>query len=501
MDRVQKNLLANFLSQGFVPLCMLIGIRFYKSMMGLEAVGLVTFFAVLRSLANPLDAGLSLTLNRELARLSARPGGLGRMRDLLATTEVIFWLVALALGAGIAAGSGLIAGHWLNPRSLGFDTVQLSLVLMGLALMLQWPFALYRGGLTGMQHQVALAKINLVAAGVGYLGVIPFMAATRATAPVFFAYQSVVHLGQTMAARFVLRRCLGRTERSPRFRFRLLKSSFGFAAGLTGITLTGLVITQADKLYLSKVLKLDGFADYGMIAVGAMALGKLFSPVFQAVQPRLTQLAHTPDAREKMRRLYHQGCQLVAVLLLPACLTAAAFSREILSLWLGSDQAHRVDVPFAVLALAMGLNGLMMVPYALQLAHGWTRLLLFSNLAAMVIQLPALVILTNRLGLAGAALAFAIPQVLYVTVTVPIMHRRLLRSDLPRWVFGDLLAPLVAAASVVGACRLIRTVLPSGLAVDIPLLVASWLLATGGALVAAGHLRAVLVRMLRTARI
>jgi O-antigen/teichoic acid export membrane protein len=497
---VQKNLLANFLSQGFVPLCMLIGIGFYKSMMGLEAVGLVTFFAVLRSLANPLDAGLSLTLNRELARLSARPGGAGRMHDLLATTEVIFWIVAIAMGLGVAGGSGLIASHWLNPRSLDFDTVRLSLVLMGLALMLQWPFALYRGGLTGMQHQVALAKINLAAAGVGYLGVIPFMAATRATAPVFFAYQSVVHLGQTLAARTVLRRSLGPIERSCRFRFRLLKSSLGFAAGLTGITLTGLVITQADKLYLSKVLKLDNFADYGMIAVAAMALGKLFAPVFQAVQPRLTQLAHMPDAREKMRRLYHQGCQLVTVLLWPACLTAAAFSREILSFWLGADQGRRVDIPFAVLALAMGLNGLMMIPYALQLAHGWTRLLLFSNLAAIAIQLPALVLLVDRLGLAGAALAFAIPQVFYVTVTVPIMHRRLLRSDLGRWVFGDLLSPLVAAAAVVGACRLLWSPLPSGPALGIPLLAATWLLATGGAILGAGHLRRALFGMLRSAR-
>jgi O-antigen/teichoic acid export membrane protein len=496
VNRIRRNLLANFASQALVPLSLLVALPFYRAMMGLEAVGLVTFFAVLRSLANPLDAGLSVTLNRELARSSARPGNSQTMRDLLRSTEVIFWFLAAGLGIGVVLGADPIARYWLNPESLSQSALRTSLMVMGVALMLQWPFALYRGGLVGMQRQVSLAKVQILGALVGYLGVIPFMAWTRSDAATFFAYQAGVHLLQTLAARTLLKRSLPPSAHQGRFRWKLLRESSGFALGLTWITLTGLIITQADKVYLSKILHLDGFADYSIAAMGALALGKLFAPVFQAVGPRLTQLAHTPESREKMQRLYHQGCQLVAVLLLPACAVAAVFSHPLLTLWLGARQAGRIHGVFSILALSMGLNGLMMIPYALQLAHGWTRLLLGVNLLAIPVEAGALVVLTGWLGLEGAALAWLLPQALYILVMVPLMHRKLLKGQLCRWWTRDLLAPLVPVTALVAVSRLICLGINAGTGGTIALAVTAWLASGLGALLWADQLRPILLRWL-----
>ena len=74
----------------FVPL--------YIKFMGIESYGLVGIFASLFALFGLLDMGLSTTLNRELARLSAVPDRAGEMRNLVRTLEIIYWGMAVVIG-------------------------------------------------------------------------------------------------------------------------------------------------------------------------------------------------------------------------------------------------------------------------------------------------------------------------------------------------------------------------------------------------------------------
>ena len=55
----------------------------------------------------------------------------------------------------------------------------------------------------------------------------------------------------------------------------------------------------------------------------------------------------------------------------------------------------------SLLAIGTCLNGLMVLPYALQLAYGWTRLALYINLVAVAVLAPLIYFLAIHFGAPG----------------------------------------------------------------------------------------------------
>ena len=154
------------------------------------------------------------------------------------------------------------------------------------------------------------------------------------------------------------------------------------------ISFFALLLTQGDEIILSRLLTLEKFGYYTLAAVVASSLYLVVAPIFTAVFPRFTQLVVTGDDAA-LCTLYHQSCQFVSVLLLPVALVIAFFAREILQVWTRNpavvENAHRV---VSLLVIGTALNGLMNVPYALQLANGWTRLALYQNIVAVALLIP-----------------------------------------------------------------------------------------------------------------
>ena len=115
--------------------------------------------------------------------------------------------------------------------------------------------------------------------------------------------------------------------------------------------------------------------------------------------------------------------------------------------WRGSrDQAAPLVV---LLALGTMCNGLMTMPYMLQLAHGWTGLAVRMNLAAVFLILPILLWAVPRYGAMGAAMAWLLLNASYVLIGAQLMYRRLLPTLKWRWYERAVFRPL-AAGSVAG---------------------------------------------------
>jgi O-antigen/teichoic acid export membrane protein len=142
------------------------------------------------------------------------------------------------------------------------------------------------------------------------------------------------------------------------------------------------------------------------------------------------------------------------------------------------------------------LNCFMLMPYGLQIAYGWTRLAVYSNLVALAIDIPLLIVLIGRYGAVGAASVWVLLNLGYFVISVNIIHTRLLPSEKWRWYGGDVLAPLFAVAVVVGTMRFL---LPS--VAGVPRLIgvvgATMAMATGAAMLAAPEARKRLLAVLR----
>ena len=166
MSSLTSNTIANFAGRGWTGLLAFLFIPVYIDVLGIEAWGLIGFFATLLAILNLLDMGLSSTLNRELARLSARRDTNREQRDLVRTLETVYWVAAALLGLLVLSAAPVIARYWINSQDLPVETVTGAVRMMGLVFTFQFPFALYQGGLMGLQRQVLL---NGVLAGMGTL--------------------------------------------------------------------------------------------------------------------------------------------------------------------------------------------------------------------------------------------------------------------------------------------------------------------------------------------
>ena len=451
---LKKNLIANFAGSGWSALMGLAFIPFYIHLLGAEAYGIVGVFSLLQATFAVLDLGLSQTLSREMARLSAERGNADLMADTARTLEIIYWGIALGVAAVIILLSDFMAYRWLNPELLSRESLVQALWLMGVVVGLRWPVALYMGGLNGLQRQVAVNVLLIVFTtlqGGGSLALLWFL---EPTLKVFFLWQAFVALVQAVVLRGVLWRSLA-SDRAGEFRRDVLKSIWRFAMGVSGISFLAIILMQADKLLLSKLLTLSEFGYYTFAASAAGILQRVFAPVFTVYYPRLTELVSKND-QSKLATIYHQGCQLMAAVVFPLALCMTMFSTEILELWTRNPQlVSQASVVMAFLVVGNMLGGLMNMPYALQLSCGWTRLTFYANLVAVVILVPAIYYATQRWGKVGAASVWIVLNAGYLLFYIPFMHRHLLVGEKWRWYVDDVGKPLLAALTVVGLGRLL----------------------------------------------
>jgi O-antigen/teichoic acid export membrane protein len=229
------------------------------------------------------------------------------------------------------------------------------------------------------------------------------------------------------------------------FRRAVLVANWRFSAGMAATMLLAIVLTQADKIVVSKLLPLEQFGYYTLAWTVGNGLGMLIGPVFVAVFPRLSQLVRQESIPE-ITQLYHTSCQLVSAVLLPAAAVLALFSREVIWAWTG-DPGTVAAIRWVVIPICIGttLNGLMNIPFALQLAFGWTGLAVRANAIAVVVIVPLTVVMARFYGTVGAASGWALLNAGYVVFAVQAMHRRLLKTEQRKWYAVDVGLPLLGA--------------------------------------------------------
>lgn len=476
-----KNIIWNTAAKVWAMLINLAFIPLYIRYLGIESYGLIGFFATLQGIFSVMDLGWSTALNRELALHSRRPEARPRLVDLLRTVELIYLSVGILIGVAVGICAPMIARLWLHSEGLSRQNVISAIQLMGLAIAIQWPIRLYSGGLMGLERQEfnailtsALATIR-VGGSVGVLWIAP-------TIEAFFIWQIVIGVLGVLVSRAALRISLGEPKLRPHFRFSTLQSSWHFAAGITATTTLDLVFTIGDKVIVSALLPLKTFGYYVLASQIASAVAFLPVPIFNAVFPRFTHLVSTKDDLQ-LKRVYHRASQLLSVTALPPVVIVALFPRELSFAWTNdSEIALQMQWLLPILVIGSGLNALGHVPYALQLATGWTRLTAISTAAMVCVLGPLMLILTWMYGPLGAAAIWLLSNAGYVFIAIPIMHMRLLVGEKWTWYLSDVGRPLVAATAIAAIARIY---LPQGMTrIEIAISMAVVGVAAGAAAVA-----------------
>jgi len=426
----------------FVPL--------YIKFLGVEAYGLIGIYASLQILSGLLDMGLSGTMNREMARLSVLPGRQQEMRNLVRSLEIIYWGLALVIGIAVIAISPFIAHHWVRAEQLSTATIEQVVLIIGFTLMLQWPLSFYTSGLMGLQRQIILNVVTVSISTLRGVGAVAVLWLISPTIQAFFLWQIVVSAIHTFLMVTIFWRKLPKSESRPVFQKQLIKGIWKFAAGTGAITIMSIILTQMDKIILSKMLSLEMFGYYTLAGIIAISPLRFSWPIFSGIYPRFTQLASIHDYQQ-LKKLYHKGCQFMAVLILPFAIVVAFFSSEIILLWSQSQiTAEKTHLLVSILICGTALNVLMHLPHAMQLAFGWTKLLFYKNLLYVIVLVPLIIYMTARYGALGAASVWLLLNAGSVLFEIPIMHRRFLHKEKWHWYWQDVLIPLGTAILIAG---------------------------------------------------
>lgn len=450
---LKRNVVANYLGQGWGALMGFVFIPIYIRYLGMEAFALVGIFGMLQAWLALLDMGMKPALAREMARFSAGRHAPEFIRDLLRSVVAVGLAIACVIALGVWAASGWLASDWLTARQLPQHVVASAITWMGIVVASRFVENIYVNSLVGLQRQVVQNVVGAVMATLRGAGVIGVLAWLSPTIQAFFIWQGIVSLASIVVFSALVYRTLPRGSRPARFSWPALSHIWRFASGMLAIAFLALLLTQVDKVLLSRLLTLEAFGYYALATMVANALRLIPSPITTAIYPRFTQLAAREDGGPQLRDIYHHSAQLVTVLMGSAALVLIAFSDRVLLLWTNDlTVTHETAPLLSVLALGTFLNGSMWIPYQLQLAHGWTSLAIRINVVAVVILVPAIWWLASNFGAIGAAWAWVGLNVGYLLFTIHFMHRRLLPGDMWHWYFSDLALPLMPAGAVAALC-------------------------------------------------
>jgi O-antigen/teichoic acid export membrane protein len=225
----------------------------------------------------------------------------------------------------------------------------------------------------------------------------------------------------------------------------------------------------------------------------------MITPVFSAYFPRFSALVPTHD-KASMRLCYHNAAQVMSVLTLPLAIIIGFFSYEIAFLWLHDPAIAKSVAPItSLLVIGTCLNGLMNIPFALQLAYGNTRIGLTINLGLVAALAPAMILATFQYGVIGGAAMWGMINGLYLLVGLPLTHKYLLPGETADWIKLDVLPPLAVALLLAGLGRIAFSSDGSA-ASTIAALGSLWLAATVGAALSAKQVRGTVRRLIGSQR-
>lgn len=456
MTSLEKNVLTNYLGQGWSALMGLAFVPLYIKYLGIESYALIGIFTVLLTWLTLLDLGMTPTLNREMARFTAGAHTPQSIRDLLRSIELICYPLALLSALAVWGGSGFLAREWVQPESLSRQTVAEAIGVMALVLGLRFCEGIYRGSLIGLQRQVWLNAVSALLATLRHGGAVGVLVWVAPSIRAFFFWQAAISLLTLVVLAVAVHRALPRAAAPGRFSRAALTGVGKFSGGMIGITFLALLLTQVDKVLLSRLLPLESFGYYTLAATVAGALALMVGPIILGVYPRLVQFSTHQDG-PGLARLYHEAAQFITATTAPVTLLLACFAVEVIHLWSGDAALARNTGPIlSALVLGTFLNSLMWLPYHCQLAHGWTSLTLKVNVVAVLALVPAIFWVVPRWGAVGAAWIWFVLNAAYVLVVVQLMHRRIMPAEKWRWYFRDLSLPFAGAAAVMLAAHVLR---------------------------------------------
>lgn len=438
--RLARDIVAGTVSSLVAVVAGLVATPVYLSLLGQEAYGIVGFYITLQTVLTVLDLGLPVTLNRLVAKDSAR----NAPTPIACGIIPLFWSEAAVLLVVLAASSAYLAHHWLRLVTLEPGYVMHALTAMAIALAARWPIAAYVAVLMGAKRIVLASGISIAMAVLTPAGAIVGLWWLHLNLTFLFGWYAACGFAQAVWLHAATRDLRASKARSG----TALRSFVRESLPVAGTGVVGLLFNQADKAILSYLVPLDAFGHYVLAGLIAGVMYAAVTPVSNALYPRFSELEACGRWAE-LRRLYRISCHGLAAALFPAALFLIVSGQALVSAWTQDPEVARSVAPLlGWLAAGAALHSVMFATYAFSQAVRLERLVLRINVQALLVSLPLTCLLAVLRGAEGAAQAWFLSHAAYFAASAWQTHRRALPNEAAAWLIADIGVPALACLAI-----------------------------------------------------
>lgn len=433
-------LILGVLNSAATALTMLILAPVYLLYLGAEAFGLIGFYTTLLICMQVFDMGMATTLNREIAR---HGDGLLTQKNaqLLRCVELVYAGISLAVVLGTWAMGAWFVDAWFTAKTI--PSVQLTHAIygIGICVALRFPITVYQSALFGSGKMHLASGIGITQIIVGALGAYVLLRFNEADVVTFFVWQAVIASLHLASVRAVVWRHAPRLKIQT-FDWAAMRGITRYAAGAGMVSVAGLVLSQVDKLVLSKTLNLEQYGYYMLASSLAASVHMLSGPFYNLFFPLASKLIKSNQSEFLLTKYQFYSASLAACVF-PISLYLILFFPQLLSLWMDNQVAVDQIGPIAtILIVATSLHALMFLPHALVMAAGVSKAYLAMYGLLIALSVPLTVLLSVRYGAIGGALGQVVLFLVHIFSGVWVTHRLCFRGYGTVWIFKDVGRPL-----------------------------------------------------------
>lgn len=393
-----KNLAANFIGRIWSILSIYLFVPVYVKLLGIDGYGLISLFTTLSSFLLLADVGLSLGVNRELAKADNTKAF---KTELVKSIEIVFLIIGIIISSSIFLTSDLIAEFWIKSERINESDISLSIILMGLAASTQLISSIYFSGLVGLEKQVFANLIQFIWSLIRSLGAVLLMLLVDASVETFLLTQIFANVVYIFFGRYFLLSTLGAIDYSLRFKLGNVKHIFRFSSGLFIITVISFVNLQSDKFFISLYLKIEDLGLYNIAYMIAQVPLVLSTPVSTAIFPRYARVI-SENNKLRIDRIYYLSFMLIFIVVIPLSVGVSFFSENLISVWTDAEIAEQTSGFASILVCGSMFLAFQVPSFNLALAHGKTSINIRIGLFLALVTAASNLIFVQFFGLIGA---------------------------------------------------------------------------------------------------
>ncbi len=439
LNTLAKNTFANTFTQIWNAILGILFIPVYSNLLGSEAMGLIGFYGSLNFVLSFLDFGLNSVLTREFSKKSNSNTFQYSLYNLFRTTEIIIFIVALIFGVLFHLFSNWISVNWLNFDYINHEQVSNCIKIMGWMVSVRLIEGVYKSVFNGIENHILITKLNFIFSSIRSIGVILALNWVSNSILLFFLWQLVFFIIPVLVYMYIFYKQFDINWENVKFSLKYLSGNWNFAGGIFVLSVLSLFLTQLDKVFLSKYVKLGDFGLYSIASSVSFMTLFVSYPIVNSFYPRLVYLYHNNNQSD-FKFYYHKSSQFITYLSSNITFFLYFFSNEILLIW--GIKANSIEIITNILQpLVLGnlFSAIILIPYQIHIVTGKLKTNLLLNLLLIFI-FPFLYYQAIKIyGASGASFIYLLFNIVYFLLFTLIFNKKLIFNEKKDWLINDVI--------------------------------------------------------------